>query len=68
MKITDTTPPPVERTYTIELNQTELNTIRIALGITSQSKREESARQNRVTVLGDVASYQMYLAFDNLSK
>jgi hypothetical protein len=58
-KITEIT-PKVERVFTLELSETELRSINIAMGITNHADRSVEASRKRVLILGPTPFYQIY--------
>lgn len=58
MKIKAT--PPVERTFTLELTETELATLRIALGMTRHTDRAEDAKQRGIEILDSLDTHRLF--------
>jgi hypothetical protein len=49
-----------EIVYTLEFTERELGTLLTGIGATYQSQREESARYNRVSILNDRETSELY--------
>lgn len=59
MKITETT-PKVERTFTLELSEIELQSIKIAIGRTCHVERAAQASEEGVLILNSAPFHALY--------
>jgi hypothetical protein len=68
MKITDTTPPPVKRSFTIELSEDEYKMITYIVGSVNTFDIEKDIKNNNygVKVLGGVNYVDPYVIYDTL--
>lgn len=68
MKITVTPPPQPPRKFTLELSELELQSIKIAMGITSHYYRKERARTENVEILDGDTYYELLKELDRTLK
>lgn len=59
MKITDTT-PKLERTFTVELTEIELQTLKLSVGESRHCDVEATAKVKRVEVLTHTEAHWLY--------